>query len=389
MDSIQTALLCSLLVDNGQIKLSDLSYDIHTEKLLSASSAILSSFTIENHNDIGMRVSTKLLQSHITPENLQVTSHVATMLNKHWPKTDAEVKGLLEICLDAVERGSFRMLDACESLCFSRSICHKKKHAFDASVHWLLRGVECATKLGANQRENDTIRTDVTRSMCYRHLTKLCVDLSSELLTSLSIDSETNEEDISRLLQIIKQVKKVQVVLLEDEISELILADPSVSLLNHVSDIGWNRVEKNDKVVAKSIVHCLEERKDLDGSVITLSYPGFYGLFLSLAFDILSEEDKPFGEITDVTVSFDVYGMQVLFCCLDCYCKAEKYGAQTTFALRADITLEKMRVALGRGLMRAFVAQNALMSKEGTMIETQNTCADSTINLDRLLGPSM
>ena len=144
---------------------------------------------MQNHNNIGIRLSTKLLQPHITPENMQVTSHVAAMLNRHWPKTDAEVRGLLAICMDAVERGSFRMLDACESLCFSRSLFYTRKGgALESAAYWLLRGIECATKLGADKREENGgvgIRTDVTRSMCYRRLTKLCVDMSTDLLKFL------------------------------------------------------------------------------------------------------------------------------------------------------------------------------------------------------------
>lgn len=334
-----------------------------------------------------MRLSTKLLQPHITPENLQITAHVAAILNRHWPKTDAEARALLEICTDPIERGSFRILDACESLCFARFLFYTQGRKLDQSVDWLLRGIHCATKLGSEERGNG-IRTDVSRSMCYRHLTKLCVNMTSEILKMSSRFRITATNLNPELLQVIKTVKAVQDNIVEDELSDLILADPSVALFNHVANISRNLLESNNKAVAKDIIMCLEEQKDIDGSMVTLSYPGLYGLLLSLAFDILNVEDQSFGGITEAAVSFDVYGLQVLLCCFHHYSNAENYDDQLTYNLRDDISMEKMRFALGKGLMRAFVAQNALLGKEGKS-DVDDVNDDSSLNMDQLLGASM
>lgn len=325
-----------------------------------------------------MKLATKLLQPYITPENMQITAHVSSLLNSHWPKTDAEVRGLLDVCMDAVERGSSRMLDACESLCFSRSLFHKRNGTLDLSVYWLLRGIECAMSLGANERK-EGVRTGITCSMCYRHLTKLCVNLSTVLLTSFSRNTATPEIQ----LQIMKQFETIHVVIVEDERSDLLLADPSVCLFSSVSIIGQNILDQNEKEVANAIVHCLEERKDVDGSLISLSPRGFHGLFLSLAYDILNDDES-----CGKTTSFDVYGMQVLFSCLNSYCNGVKFGTAACYALRDDITLEMMRIALGKGLMRAFVAQNArLGQQESDESKTDEIAPD--VNMDRLLGPTM
>jgi len=401
LPATMTALLCNLLVENGQIQLSDLSYDIQTEKLLAASSAILSSFAMQNHNDVGIRLSTKLLQPFIRPENMQVTSHVAEMISTHWPKSDAEVKGLLSICLDAVKRGSLRMEDACESLTFSRALFYFRQNKFELYAFWLLRGVECSVQIGVEGRENASLRTkNVVRSMCFRQFTKLCADMTLDVLKKLVEYSSLDDEiDASVLLQRMKQAKILQGIIVEDDISELVVLDPSVSLFLYVADIAWHSLlERDDLKVAAKIVSCLEKRVDLDGSVLIPAYPGLYGYFLSLAFDILSTDDKNIGDIdSESSVSFDVHGIQVLFCCFDRYCNYEKYGydvnatsVESWSSLRHQITPHDMRTALGKGLMRAFVAQNAnIGTQKSSSIVAKGSYADSSVNLDQLLGPSM
>merc|ERR1711971_644696 len=137
--------------------------------------------------------------------------------------------------------------------------------------------------------------------------------MSIDLLKSLATDSSSDTRTNDRIP--LKQIKAVQVTIDEDEISDLILVDPSVSLFHNVTDIGWNLLEKNYKGVAKSIVHCLEEQIDIDGSLIILAYPGLHGLLLSLAYDILNGDNEPIGEITNSSVLFDVDDMKVLLCC--------------------------------------------------------------------------
>ncbi len=332
---------------------------------------------------------------------MHITAHVADILAQHWPKSDAEVRGLLTIAIDAVRRGSFRILDSCESLCFARHLYYRRLGKLEPSIFWLLRGVECSTKLGVDVDDDDDVKEDeipsdvvITRSMCFRQLTRLCVHMSTELLQALLQSSSTTKEDVSLLFHVIKQTKDVQSVITDDEIADLVVLDPSVSLFIHVTDIGWNIFQRNDKDAAKAIIHCLEERRDLDGSMIILSYPEFYGCFLSLAFDILTTEDGPIGENNDASsASFDVYGMQVLFCCLDRYCNAEKYGTCTLKnngsrkLLRDDINIENMRVAFGKGLMRAFVTQNAQIGRMKS--KSMSRKKYSAVNPDQLLGMSM
>ena len=379
------ALLCCLLVNNGQIRLEDLSYDLRTENLLSASSAIISSFTRQNHNDIGIRLSTQLLQYYITPENMQVTGHVAATLASHFPKSDAEVRGILKLCIDAIERGSFRIFDACESLCFARSQYYKRTQNFGSMVGWLLRGIDCASRLSVEGREDEnSYQTELTHSMTFRQLTRTCYDMASSLLVALC--KNDSDEDVSQLVQMAEFCKDVQCVIMEDKLVDWISADPSVALFIHVSNIGWGIIEKNDKQISNSIINCLQERPDLNGSMKAIAPPRLYGYFLTLAYDLLSAESG--NAIGDVTDSFGVHDIQVLFCCLEYYCNGHKYGHLNTSIIREDITLDKMRVAFGKGLMRASVSQNSMLrdAKRQSRKEQQ---LDLPVNLEQLLGMSM
>ena len=327
---------------------------------------------------------------------MQITAHVSEMISRHFPKSDAEVQGLLSTCIEAVERGSIRMLDACESLCFSRCLFHQRKGVLGKSIYWLLRGVECASKLMSDGNE-DNLRTDLTNALCYRHLTRMCADMSTELLDGLSKNSSSssssssdNKGSISHLLHMIKQVKDVQGVIVDDEVSVLVTSDPSIALFLHVADIGWNILERNDKENAKAIIYCLEERLDVDGSVIILSPPGFYGYFLSLAFNVLSDEEGPIGEITDSSVAFDVNGMNVLFCCFERHSNPDRYG-ELSKGSEANIDFDTMRMALGKGLMRAFVSENAKMGKKKKESSSSryNKRNNSSVDLEQYLGLSM
>lgn len=383
------ALLCCVLVDNGQIHLSDLSYDLRTENLLSASSAIISSFTMQNHTDIGIRLSTKLLQHYITPENMQVTGHVAAILSSHCPKSDAEVKGLLKMCVDAVERGSVRILDACESLCLTRSQFYKGTQSFGSMVSWLLKGIECASRFRAEERD-DEIRTDLTRSLNYRQLTRVCYDMASSLLAALCKKDSDSVEDVAQLVHMVEHCKDTQNVIIDDNMADIITADPSVSLFIQVSNIGRGIIEKNNKQVAKSIINCIEERNDLDGSIVAIASPGLYGYFLTLAYDILNAQSgSSIGDILHSSEPFDVNDMQILFSCLECHCNGYRYRHANISNIREDISLDEVRVTFGNGLMRAFIAQNASLREEKLQAKKSEKQSELSVNLDQLLGMSL
>jgi len=391
LPATMTALLCNLLVDSGKIELSELSYDIETELFLSASSAILSSFAMQNYNEVGVRLSTRLLHPHVVAENIRVTATVAEMLCRHWPKSDAETLSLLESCRDSISRGSRRMVDACDSLGFSRSLHYGKIDDVEKSINFLLRGIEYSSMLGSEMNDM-AFANAFSGTICFRRLTSICATSTKFVLDQIfqCFSAPAEEIDVAILSKPLQAGRIIADTIASDDVAHLVEKDPSVSLLKHVVDIGLNLVLEETSDAAKGVITCLQDQKDADGSIIVLAHPGLYGYLLSCAYDILTAEDTN-GNLAFAKSSFDLKGMQVLFSRYTQYCTKEKVYIHQDSAsnLRPDITPNKMREALGKGLMRAFVADNAKVSKDddkGTIIDDTSLTEHS---LAQLLGPSL
>jgi len=380
LPATMTALQCNLLVDSGTIELTELSYDIESELMLSASSAILSSFAIQGHNKVGVRLAMRLLQPHIIPENHRVTACIADVLARHWPQTDAEVVSLLSSCKDSVSRGSRRMLDACDSLCFSRSLHYDRKGNGNGdyvyagkSVHFLLRAIEQSSFFGSEMMNEDGSTNDLfpvafsafTSTICFRRLTSLCANTVQFVLDQISQCFEQEDLDITALAEPLKIARSIMDTVAEDEVYHLVSTDPCVSLLQHVMDVGINLATTNNVESARSIIECLKDRKSTDGSIIILAHPGLYGNLLTIAFDILEAEAK--ADLTPKISAFDLEAMQILMIRFTQYCsRDELYINQVSSSnMRKVVTPSKMRFMLGKGLMRAFVMQNAMLDKDG------------------------
>ena len=391
LPATMSALLCNLLVESGKIELSQLSFDIETELFLSASSAILSSFAMQNHNDVGVRLSTHLLQPHVTPENNRVTAYVAETLSRHWPKSDAETKSLLDSCKDSVCRGSRRIVDACDSLAFTRSMHHVETGNVEKSVSLLIRGIEMAS-LFQSEIENNACTQSFLRTICFRRLTLMCSN-SIDFILKQVFDcflAPIDEIDVAVLTEPLQAGRIIVDTINGCDVVHLIESDPSVLLLKYVVDLGLSLILREKSEAANAIINCLEDKHGTDGSIIVLAHSGLYGYLLSSAFDILVAEDSN-ANLASATSSFDLKGMQVLFSRFTQYCSKDKVyiNQESASTLRPDVTADRMREALGKGLMRAFICENAKMvSKEklGLHSVDDNYTEDS---VEKLLAPSL
>mmetsp|Transcript_458 Transcript_458/g.778 ORF Transcript_458/g.778 Transcript_458/m.778 type:complete len:896 (-) Transcript_458:52-2739(-) len=390
LPAAMTALLCNLLVESGKIELSQLSFDIETELLLSASSAILSSFSIQNHSDIGVRVSSRLLRPYVIPENPQVTAYFAEMLCRHWPISDAETMNLFESCKDAVSRGSKRMLDACDSLGFARSKHYSRLGNFQKSTYFLLRGIEYISFFGTDVKHLEGIQL-LSSSTCFRRLALLCAETVEYVLNQIHncFSAPNNEIDVSVLTEPLRMCKTIVEAIAEDEITHLVSSWPSIALLSHVADLGLNFTLGKKAEAAEAVINCLKYRQDIDGSVIILAHPGLYGYLLTCAYDILVAEDTKAG-FASATSSFDSEGMQILFSRFTQYCSLDQFYIQSVPAssLRSDISHNDMRYALGRGLMRTFIVENAKLAQEDLNQTTQDDILTER-DVELLLEPSL
>jgi hypothetical protein len=313
------------------------------------------------------------------------------------------VIGLLEQCRDAVIRGSQRILDACDSLAFSRALQYETRGDFAKAVGLILRGLEFASSFGSEMLQDVPDPQDhhypsiYTRTMCFRRLTVICASLASRILELMSSCLfSANENDTLSLTESLKESKHIMSIISSDDntVSRLVSFDPSICLFQYVVDIGWNLVHGDNHHAALGIIHCLKERRDVDGSVIILANARLYGYLLSAAYKILTVEDEE-GPLSKASASFDVQGMRVLFCRMTQYSSQEEEDGDHVkrSKLHEDITEDSMRLALGKGLMRAFIVQNRRMTEkkqhelhqEMDVCHAWNTCE----GMDQLLGPSL
>jgi len=410
LPATMASLLCDLLTSAGRIQPSMLTYDLQTNLQLSASASILSSFASQSQHSVGVRLSTRLLLPHATPANVRVTSTLAETLGRHWPRTDAEASGLLSLCEDLTLRGSVRVADACDSICWCRYQHHASNGMAGGAALWLLRGVDIWSSLRAALQEAkgeppSLLEVELAGSSGRRFVT-ICTETSRALLAELANSSDDGEA----LTHHHKIAKDMLEAIMEGELAHLIRRDQSVALLQHVFDIADATVANNNGVIAQNVVNCLDERVDAegDGSVKILAPPSMHANLLSLALDVLEKENAE----VDGTVaaqeprsssSFEVNGIQALmarFAQLTFNAtlspemmRDSSLGGKNASTLLAESSAklpfeeQRMRKELCNGLMRAFVSENAKRKKDAS--DTQRLDAGIGRQVDLMLGPSM
>lgn len=416
LPTTMTALLCSLLVETGRIELSQQTFDIETELIVSAASSILASFSMQNQEGVGVALCTQFLRPHAIPENPIVTAYLAEILSRHFPETDADVISLLQQCIDAVTRGSREILDACDSLVFSRSLHYEQRGELRKAVEMIVRGLEFSCSFGS-EIQDMAVKQNYTNfysyTTCFRRLTIICANLTARVLEQMShclFGSDGNSEDESNILNdALKESKGIIEIISSEDVSSLVSFAPSVSLLNYVVDFGWHFFHGDYNLAAASIVDCLKERKDIDGSVIILASREFYGYFLSFAYKILSMEESS-SVLSNPSASFDIQGMRVLYCRMTEFCtQDEEYLGQSHTKsvngstssvnkkknqLQCEISVESLRLALAKGLMRAFIVQNHQLADTQRAMTSSEEPQSSKIwttneGMGIFLGPSL
>lgn len=375
---IQTSLLCNLLVEAGQIPQSDdLSFSFQTELLLSASEALLSSLS-SSEEGLGVRLSTELLLPFTKPSgDVRVVATLGETLERHGPSSNPEARALLELCRDLVARKSRRVLDGCVNLILYRYRHYLSNNNYAAATHWLLKGLELEVLFYATSpdgRRDEKAWEIVNASGVFGTLLcSSCLTLSKSLLFDLvGTDEETTMAglDFARVRDMVESMKV-------DDPSELAHKISDMRLLNLVFKMATAITEeKDDSIVASKIVECLQETKDMDnnGVIASVAHSALFRDLLWLAHNILKRDesrvnDSETGKQKSVS-SFDVQGIQVL---------------QKTFIEvgngkgREDEST--MRLALGKGLERAIVAENAKRQQSGTTKPTGRLGSAKSSNL--------
>lgn len=368
LPAVVTALLSHLLGDANLLKNPSETYDLDTELLTRASSAIQSSLASEGYHDLGTRLAVRLLLPHIEIDSdLRITATLAELLEHHSPKSDSEANGILSLCRKLIERKNVRILDGCSSICLARHLHYNRERVPGGAVHWLLTGMDLESLVLCDgiKRSGDWQRA-LASGVCYRRLLGYFTETSRSLLKMILGEEKGASLFYARAKEMVAATR--------DESSNhnsLTSFIPAVKLLENITIIAGAIVERKDNsIVANSIVALLEERSndEDDGAVSSLARSLNWDL-LRLGIAILDMDAKRV-ELQEVgnknnestSSSFDMRGMGVLLSVFTVETKAQELKEH----LEVDTSnfkqgeLERSRLILGEGLKRAFVAENSM-----------------------------
>uniref|UniRef100_A0A7S2XQJ6 Nuclear pore complex protein Nup85 n=1 Tax=Attheya septentrionalis TaxID=420275 RepID=A0A7S2XQJ6_9STRA len=363
LPATMVALLCNLLNDADLIP-SDKKLDIRVELLIFASQSILSSLS-STHADVGAQLATQLLIPHATPRgNARITATLAEHLEHHYPCSDVEAFTLLQLCEDLVRKGSRVVLDACLSLCMARHEHYASDDTPGGAIFWLLRGIECWSKMLVNTGVG-------TISSCDRKLRIMCASAAQQLLRSMVEQSSKVTQHVEVAHEIVKSIKEDETMAGKcGHITE-------VRLLNHVVSIAMSLAGENAIEASRNIVCCLEDFMDEEdnGVVKTLASRGLYKDLMILAYSILDSEQVDSEQDDDYKCAFSVFGIHTLMARLSEMELDGTFGADTSNGSKertmntAELTCTEslLRLALCKGLMRSFVCENE--SKTNALLE--------------------
>jgi hypothetical protein len=332
------------------------SHSRQMELLLNAAFAIRSSEAAEGHHDLGTRLAIRMLLPYAKPDgDSRVTATIGEILEHHTPESDAEARTLLSLCRSLVERKSVRVLDGCVSVALSRYRYYLADQRPGGAVHWLVTGMELESLVLCGPSMSRSWQRDLSCGVCYRMLATRCLETAQLLLKGILGEREGAALVYSRALEMVKS----------GEESKLVAFVPTVKVLSYVVGMAGATVERKDEsIVASNIVSCLKETpsEEDDGVVSALAPTSMHWDLLRLANRVLDRNTNRNSMEGNQTYSaaFDVRGMQVLL---------ERFTV--IMATREVERLEPiskedvyhMRLALGNGLMTAFVAENAKKNK--------------------------
>jgi len=356
LPATMTSLLCNLLVDAGCIiSQQDSSQpDIQTELLLLASEAIVSSFSVQEQCDVGVRTMVRLLLPHAPPKRSsssgefvyepRISAMIGEVLSRRSPSSDVEARDLLNLCEHTIQIGSITIADACESLAFNRALHHKSKRNLTGEVHWLLRGMEIETcwlptdrqrKLGfACRRQFDLL--------CEQSANDLISILSTAAITSFTSEGLTEKQEHQLLTALVAAESVLEGILKDTVTSELLNGHEESNLLKDAVSIAQASAKGDTIRVADSIVHCLEERCS-EGVVSTLANPNVYMDLLHIAFSIIVKEEGNEKQ----ECSFNIHGMHILMARLTQVLSWEKEWSEAK-----ESYMKSMKLAFCKALMR-------------------------------------
>ncbi|KAG7359741.1 Nup85 nucleoporin [Nitzschia inconspicua] len=361
LPAVMMSLLSKLFSDAQALRENETErYTIH------AASAIRSSFAAEaedaakdphrpsDQRDLGSWLTVKLLLPYIkVGSSLTYTAALVDTLEHHSPQSDPEAEKLLLLCQKLVERKNVRVLDGCDSICLARYLHYKASGSPAGAIKWLIRGAELESLLFCGSQRTGAWQTLLHPGVCFR---KLVVEFSETAQSMLKY--LLGEEVDGSASETYRRAKEMIEAQQESSITPFVAA---VKVLEHIVTMA-QAISEHPKtcttVVASNIVECLEEycNEEDDGAVSSLAPPCMQWDLLRLS-TLMLERDAAKGDM-EATASFDVKGMGVLFSCF--MINVENMKMTKQLGMISSENIYKMRLALGEGLKRAFIVENAM-----------------------------
>lgn len=392
--------------------------NIQTELLLLATEAILSSFSVQEQCNVGVRTAIRLLLPHApakrppraayykystSKEEIiyepRVPAMIAEVLSHRFPATDAEARDLIGLCEESIRLGSVCIADACESLAFCRASHHGSNGNLMRKAYWLLRGMEIQScwlpsdrqrRLGfASRRKFDYL--------CERHANTLISALSVAASAKLSKSglSQEQEKMISSLLRAAKEF--LDGVMQDDTMAPVLEGHVEANLLKYSVDIALADANGDTAQVASDIIHCLEERclsDEYGGVVSTFADPMIYSELLNIALAILvqNDEDSRKGPMEYAKCDFTIHGIHILMARLTqviswegVTCTADNASSfSRKHSSNREAHFMEMRLAFCKGLMRTYLNEQPVTST-GSKPKRVETSLEDEIQL--MLSP--
>lgn len=331
--------------------------ELQTQLLCSASDALLSSHA--TNPDVGMRLVALLLVPYCSSRtDLHITATLANALEHHAPQQDAAAHSLLDLLRPLVEKKkAVRILDGCVSVIVARyRYYYYDKHDYKKAMDWLVTG-----------NDLEALLLSASCGTCLGLMEQVSLEMSFGLLKLLigaNYDTGSNTMDAQDMLTALRGQEHVDAVRLLQLVTTM-----AVTTLEQKAD--------RNTVVARSIAQCLasgatSKNSNNEKGHHPLAPPSMHWDLLTLANTILQQDEARYesGPAANFESSFTTEDMHVLM---------ERHLHLDMVGLESCENNSDLNLTLAKGLMRAFLTQNAQRKDSSrhssTAPATNNLCS--------------
>mmetsp|Transcript_4616 Transcript_4616/g.7689 ORF Transcript_4616/g.7689 Transcript_4616/m.7689 type:complete len:784 (+) Transcript_4616:80-2431(+) len=368
LPATMTSLMCNQLMADKLLPES--ARELQTQLLCSAADALLSSHAATNP-DVGMRLAALLLVPHCsasTGHGLRITATLANAMEHHAPQQDAAAHALLELVRPLVEtKKSRRILDGCVSVVVARYRHYYQPCAagdYKKAMEWLVTGKAFEESLLSSLQDTNSASSSSGGGTCRGLMEQSSLEMSFgllKLLVGADYATDSNTMAAQEMVIALRGQEQVDAVRL-------------LTLVTAMAVATLGQQQDRTMVVAHSIAQCLASgttSKNNSKGHHPLAPPSMHWDLLMLAKTILHEDEQRYesGPAANFESSFTAHDMHILM---------ERQLHLDLVAVRSCEKDNGLNVVLAKGLMRAFLTENA--QRKGASQHTTATSSSTSNN---------